>query len=147
MADEPQLDRGTTGDWVAYMQGQLEVQGHSPGAIDGDFGPRTEAAVRAYQEAAGCRVDGIVGPETWGALNRGGSGTSGEGGGSEGEVPTELISMGAAANLADWTDAQRTAYFTGAGSEPREEVGGDDANEVEVLAIVETPGTEGEAMA
>lgn len=145
MADEPVLRQGSDGDWVAYMQGQLEAQGHSPGPLDGIFGPRTEAAVRAYQEANSCKVDGIVGPETWGALNAGGGGGGGDD--TQGDVPAELVAIGAAAKLADWTDAQRTAYFTGAGSEPIVEVTGDDASEVEVLAIADTPDDGGEVLA
>src|SRR5438067_10744470 len=36
-----------------------------PGAIDGDFGPRTEAGVRAYQSDRGMSADGVVGDRTW----------------------------------------------------------------------------------
>jgi peptidoglycan hydrolase-like protein with peptidoglycan-binding domain len=36
--------------------------------VDGDFGPQTEAAVKAYQRRKGLVVDGIVGPITWRAL-------------------------------------------------------------------------------
>ena len=36
--------------------------------IDGEFGPLTEAAVRAYQKKKGLDVDGIVGSKTWGEL-------------------------------------------------------------------------------
>jgi peptidoglycan hydrolase-like protein with peptidoglycan-binding domain len=68
MAGEPQLRRGSDGAWVSHLQSLLQAEGADPGPIDGDFGPRTEAAVRAYQEANGLRVDGIVGPETWGSL-------------------------------------------------------------------------------
>ena len=36
--------------------------------MDGDFGPKTEAAVRAFQKEKNLAVDGIVGPLTWAAL-------------------------------------------------------------------------------
>lgn len=75
MANEPQLKRGCElHDWVAYLQQTLIDRGFDPGPVDGIFGPLTEAGVRAFQEGAGIRVDGIVGPETWGAINGGGGG-------------------------------------------------------------------------
>src|SRR6476646_1268461 len=36
-----------------------------PGLIDGNFGQRTESAVRAYQTRQSISVDGIVGDLTW----------------------------------------------------------------------------------
>lgn len=61
------LRRGDRGEAVAVLQAALGRAGH-PVAIDGDFGPRTERAVRAFQTARGLVVDGIVGPRTRAAL-------------------------------------------------------------------------------
>ena len=68
MSTNPELRQGEKGEWVSHLQQMLEDAGYSPGAIDGDFGPKTEAAVRAYQEAYQLTIDGVVGPETWGQL-------------------------------------------------------------------------------
>ena len=39
-------------------------------AVDGIFGPRTEASIQAFQQVFGLTADGIVGPATWYALVR-----------------------------------------------------------------------------
>ena len=36
--------------------------------VDGDFGSKTEAAVKDYQKNHGLTVDGVVGKKTWAAL-------------------------------------------------------------------------------
>jgi peptidoglycan hydrolase-like protein with peptidoglycan-binding domain len=39
--------------------------GQNPGPIDGVFGAQTDAAVRAFQQASGITVDGVVSTITW----------------------------------------------------------------------------------
>ena len=46
------------------VQARLRDLGFDPGPIDGIRGPRTEAAVRAFQHSRDLVVDGIVGPKT-----------------------------------------------------------------------------------
>ena len=62
---EPLLKRGSSGTAVRQLQEALKEAGHGPGPIDGEFGPATEAAVRAFQQEKGIAVDGIVGDITW----------------------------------------------------------------------------------
>lgn len=69
------LNKGTKGNDVKQMQKVLKQLGYELGnfgenkdGIDGVFGSVTQAAVRAFQEANGLTVDGIVGPETLKAL-------------------------------------------------------------------------------
>jgi len=58
------LRLGASGQAVARLQRRLSDLGFSPGALDGDFGPATLAAVLAFQKSKGLLADGIVGPRT-----------------------------------------------------------------------------------
>lgn len=70
------LRRGSTGPEVVTIQVALNrIAQNYPAipkipAIDGIFGPRTEASVRKFQEVFDLTVDGIVGPATWYAIVR-----------------------------------------------------------------------------
>ena len=61
------LKKGSKGDQVKAVQRMLYSMGYDLGAskVDGDFGGKTDAAIRAYQKKNGLTVDGIVGPATW----------------------------------------------------------------------------------
>ncbi|MGB3491691.1 MAG: peptidoglycan-binding domain-containing protein [Elainellaceae cyanobacterium] len=66
----PTLRRGMQGSAVTALQEKLQVLGLFSGAIDGVFGPQTEAAVKDAQRRFQLNPDGIVGRETWTALLR-----------------------------------------------------------------------------
>ena len=65
------MRKGSRGDRVKTVQKALNDAGFPCGPADGRFGPKTEGAVKAFQQAhqpeAG-PVDGIVGKITWAVL-------------------------------------------------------------------------------
>ena len=67
------LNKGAKGEQVKAVQRMLDSLGYDLGAskVDGDFGIKTDAAVRAYQKKQGLTVDGIVGQKTWTKLLKG----------------------------------------------------------------------------
>src|ERR1041385_8390181 len=60
----PVVKSGSNGHPIKTLQYLLRASGHSV-AVDGVFGPNTEAAVKAFQASHGVAADGIVGPVTW----------------------------------------------------------------------------------
>ena len=63
------LRAGRRGEAVRDLQQRLAGLGHDIGVDPlGAFGAGTEVAARAFQDARGLRVDGIVGSQTWSAL-------------------------------------------------------------------------------
>src|SRR5207248_10615916 len=66
----PRLVRGSAGPAVSALQKGLKAfdgpnTPTDPGPIDGNFGQRTESAVRAYQTTQKITIDGVVGDQTW----------------------------------------------------------------------------------
>src|SRR4051812_9220893 len=57
-----------SGHDVLAVQTALQTLGYSPGALDGQYGTATAAAVREFQAAHRLDVDGVVGPNTRAAL-------------------------------------------------------------------------------
>lgn len=68
------LQKGSKGEQVKALQRMLHDMGYSLGTnnpIDGDFGSKTDTAVRTYQKLHNLTVDGIVGQKTWNKLLKG----------------------------------------------------------------------------
>lgn len=80
------LTRGQRGEDVHLLQNYLnlisDIYTEIPKiAVDGDFGPSTEAAVKAYQQIFGIPVTGVVGAGTWDSIANTYSSLKGEGNG------------------------------------------------------------------
>ena len=56
--------RGSRGTEVRNIQSRLSKWGYNPGAVDGIYGAKTEAAVKRFQRNNGLTPDGIAGPAT-----------------------------------------------------------------------------------
>lgn len=67
VVEHPTLRRGDSGEAVVYLQTLLCDAGDTI-PVDGKFGQKTEASVRAFQQVEGLTVDGVVGAKTWAAL-------------------------------------------------------------------------------
>lgn len=62
------LKRGSISNYVCIAQDDLNTLGFLTGGLDGIFGTATQNAVIAYQRQKGLIADGIVGCNTWRAL-------------------------------------------------------------------------------
>ena len=68
---------------VQQVQQKLSEQGYKPGPVDGKFGPKTQEAVRKFQQEKGIQPTGQIDPQTIAAL--GVQGQSGQGGAQQGQ--------------------------------------------------------------
>ena len=57
------LKRGLAGEPVKRLQQKLGIE-----VVDGEFGPKTEEALKTYQKRNGLAVDGVAGPDTFAHL-------------------------------------------------------------------------------
>jgi peptidoglycan hydrolase-like protein with peptidoglycan-binding domain len=68
---------------IKQVQQKLKQQGHDVGAVDGMWGPKTQAALREFQQQQGMQASGELDQETLAALGvQAGSGSQAQGGGA-----------------------------------------------------------------
>ncbi len=67
-AEAVSYQMGSSGSVVTKIQQKLQEAGYYSYAVDGIYGSRTKAAVRAFQKDQGLTVDGICGDQTLRAL-------------------------------------------------------------------------------
>lgn len=60
-----QVEKGDTNVFVAMLQAALKFRGYHPTWIDGEFGPKTEEVLKAFQANNGLEADGVCGKNTW----------------------------------------------------------------------------------
>jgi len=67
---KPTLRKGDQGSYVTLAQTELIQKGYDCGkwGADGKFGAATETAVKKFQKDHGLDADGVIGPDTWAAL-------------------------------------------------------------------------------
>lgn len=64
----PVLRKGDESGYVKTLQILLNKYNNAKLTEDGDFGAKTDAAVRSYQKSRKLDIDGIVGAKTWASL-------------------------------------------------------------------------------
>jgi peptidoglycan hydrolase-like protein with peptidoglycan-binding domain len=102
---EPTLRKGdkSPDGWVEFLQNLLSTHGQTV-TVDGTFGSKTEAAVKAFQKKAGIQVDGTVGNQTWAALRD----KPAEGPSTDGRTPHTFVEHGPEAR---WDSDKKDAVF------------------------------------
>lgn len=66
--NHPLVRKGDKGETVHHLQSALRGLGYKI-AADGDFGLKTERAVKDFQARHHLSVDGVVGPKSWAAIH------------------------------------------------------------------------------
>jgi hypothetical protein len=91
--------------WVEFLQQQLNIHlGLNTVEVDGKFGQKTLAAVRAFQKKLGIQVDGTVGNQTWAALR----GAPSEAPSTDGRKPHTFVEKGPEAR---WDNERDNAVY------------------------------------
>ncbi|HIK27531.1 MAG: peptidoglycan-binding protein [Oscillatoriaceae bacterium SKW80] len=97
-AEKPRLQIGSRGEAVVQLQQLLTHWGTYRGEPNGEFDKLVEAAVKRFQFAVFLKDDGIVGPLTWEALEKGAP------------VRTPILKMG---STGEWVTTVQTVLKEG----------------------------------
>jgi peptidoglycan hydrolase-like protein with peptidoglycan-binding domain len=65
----PTIKIGARGSAVRTAQRRLKARWYDPGPVDGQFGAKTQKAVKYYQLDRDLEADGVIGPNTWARLD------------------------------------------------------------------------------
>ncbi|HZI06727.1 MAG TPA: peptidoglycan-binding domain-containing protein, partial [Archangium sp.] len=130
------LKNGATGPAVESLQKQLQQAGFEPGGTDGAFGPRTEAAVKAFQKAKGLDADGVVGPRTKAALDMATQAPS-----------TPSTGAPSAGGTTTWTPAPSLADVANGKAVLKQGMQGDSVKDLQKLLGIEADGKFGKGTA
>lgn len=106
MATYRQVYYGSTGDEVKQLQTALNSKGYSLD-VDGNFGSKTQAAVRDYQSKNNLTVDGVAGDQTWGSLLGSGGTTKASAGTGGSSTPAKALQL---TGVSDSTNAKLSQY-------------------------------------
>jgi peptidoglycan hydrolase-like protein with peptidoglycan-binding domain len=111
MADEPELQKSQSGEWVQYLQQLLEQKQYWSGKADGDFNDSLEQSVLKFQSDHGLVADGVVGATTWATVaGKEGQSSSGQSEPGEREVTLsrdELPALFHLLSFENWEDWAR----------------------------------------
>ena len=69
IAKKPRIQQGDRGNVVKYLQGVILCKAGGNITVDGIFGSQTERRVKDVQRLFKLTIDGIVGPQTWPAID------------------------------------------------------------------------------
>lgn len=70
-------------DQIREVQQALKEKGHDVGAVDGQWGPKTQNALKEYQQAQGTQASGELDSQTMSSLGVSGSAVGAPGGGEQ----------------------------------------------------------------
>lgn len=99
------LALGSKGEEVKELQQRLKSLGLYNGAVGGNFGPSTEAAVKAFQQMKGLTADGWAGPQTLAKLRE-----------ATTTAPSAPAASGSIQSALDWAKTQVGAPYVGGAS-------------------------------